>query len=258
MKQFVFCTLFLVWIPFHLLYAQEQNSCKVLVEAGEISIYPSQLCVLPNNGIYLLTSNELISLEENEASPIIRISEQIIPENILFTGTNVFAKNDTTIVSCGEKLTSLCVFDTNQFELFPRTDDNLFVVTKNDSISMIFSCDATNGKVEPFVKIAEDVIYVAGDTTQCILVTSSSIYSIQEKKVWTLLNYFEPIVTATITNYGLVFSSANNILLLNGQNNVALIAERGCRRLLSDVDKLYIYYEDGTVLSYSMDLLKSE
>lgn len=258
MKQFVFCTLFLAWIPFHLLYAQEQSLCKVLVEAGEISISPNQLCVLPNNGIYLLTGNELISLEENEASPIIRISEQIIPENILFTGTNVFAKNDTTIISCREKQTPLCVFDTNQFEMFPTTDDNLFVVTKNDSISMIFSCDAANGKVEPFIKIAEDVIYVAGDTSQCILVTSNSIYSIQEKRAWTLLNYFEPIVTATITSCGLVFSSANIILLLNGQNNVALIAERGCRRLLSNVDKLYIYYEDGTVLSYSMDLLKNE
>lgn len=258
MKQFVFCTLFLVWIPFHLLYAQEQNPCKVLVEAGEISISPNQLCVLPNNGIYLLTGNELISLEESEASPIIRISEQIIPEIILFTGTNVFAKNDTTIISCREKPTPLCVFDTNQFEMFPTTDDNMFVVTKKDSISMIFSCDAAKGKVDPFIKIAEDVIYVAGDTTQCILVTNDRIYNIQEKKAFPMLNYFEPIVTATITSCGLVFSSANNILLLNGQNNVALIAERGCRRLLSDIDKLYIYYEDGTVLSYSLDLLNSE
>ena len=148
------------------------KDCNPLVEAGEINISPNQLCVLPNNGLYLLTGNELISLEENEASPIIRISEQIIPENMLFTGTNVFAKNDTTIVSCSEKLTPLCVFDTNQFKMFSTTDDNLFVVTKNDSISMIFSCDAANGKVEPFIKIAENVIYVAGDTTQSILVTS--------------------------------------------------------------------------------------
>ena len=90
------------------------------------------------------------------------------------------------------------------------------------------------------------------------MVTSNKIYNIQKKKVLTLLNYNEPIETATITKYGLVFSTANNILLLNGQNNVSLISEKGCRLLLSDVDKLYLYYEDGTVLSYSMDLFKSD
>lgn len=228
---------------------------KTLVEVGEMDISSNQLCVFPNNGIFLLTGNELISLEENEKTPIVRIPKLIAPEDIVFTESNVYAKNDTTIVSCTPELKPIHAFDTNQFQILPTTDNNLFILSKLDSISMVFSCDVAIKNVMPFVKLSDDILFVAGDTTQCILVTPNHIYSVQEKKAWPMLDYFEPIVTATLTKSGLIFATENNILMLNGVNNVSLIAERGCRRLLSDVNTLYIYYDDGSLLSYDLNIL---
>lgn len=247
-----------IWIPLNSVYAQEEYLCRVLVEAGEINMLPNQLCIFPGNGIYLLTGNELICLEENEKIPLVRISKQLVPEDVVFTANNIYAKNDTTIVLCGSELVPICVFDTNQFQVFPTTDNNLFVLSKSDSISMLFYCDVINKKTEPFVKISDEVVFVAGDTSQSILVTRSHIYSVQEKQAYPMLDYYEPIVTATLTKYGLIFSTENSILLLNGVNNVALIAERGCKRLLSDENDLYIYYDDGTLLLYNLDLLNNK
>lgn len=239
----------------HLDYKQLLHTGKTIIDKDEITLSPNQLCVFPHNGVFLLTGNELISLEENEKMPIARFPKHIIPEEVIFIKDSVYVKNDTTIVSCGSEMVPMFAFDTNQFQMFPATDNNIFILSKRDSISMLFCCDIVSKEVKPFMKLSEDVVYIAGDTTQCILVAGNLIYNIQEKDVWTMLDYFDPIVTATLTKYGLIFATEKSILLLNGMNNVALIAERGCRRLLSDDNSLYIFYDDGTLLSYNLDLL---
>lgn len=238
--------------------AEDMDSCRVIIEASEIDIEPYQLCIVPNNGIFLLTGNELISLEDNEKMSILSIQSGLLPEEIVFTENDILVKNDTMIVSCGETLTPIITFNTNQFHLLPTTDNNVFVLSKTDSLYLLFFCDVVKKEVTPFIKFAGDIEYVVGDTARCLFISQNHVYSVLEKRVLPLLNFYEPIITATLTQYGLIFATENGIFFLESMNHVALIADKGCRRLLSDTNTLYIYYDDGTLFAYSLDLLRPE
>lgn len=226
---------------------------KSIVEPGEIDIVDNQLSVIPNHGIYLLLGNKMMSLEGNEEIPQVLIPKQLHPESILFTQNDVLACDDTTIVSCKSTPVTLFAFDTNQFKIMPATDDGVFVTTNIESDYAIYYCNLENKTMEPFMKLNEEVELIAGDTTLCVIVTKYNIYSYRERKAMPMLNYFEPIKTATITSHGIVFSTEKSILLLEGANRVSLIGDKGCKRLLSDNDTLYIFYDSGALVAYNMN-----
>lgn len=225
----------------------------VLVEAGELRINPEQLSVIPNHGIYLLTGKEMISLDGDEEIPLVHIPEQLYPESILFTEDDVLAQVDTAIISCKSKPSPIFAFDTNLFKMLPASDNSIFVTTRIDSISAIYHCDPIKRTIEPLIQLDEDIVLIAGDTTQCIIVTQYNIYAVQKRKALPLINYFEPIITATLTRQGIVFSTENAILLLDGVNSLSLIGDNGCRRLLSDNENLYIFFKDGSLVSYDLN-----
>lgn len=230
---------------------------KSLVEPGEIEFDSNQLSVIPNHGIYLLLGNEMMSIEGDEEISKVQIPKQLRPESILFTQNDVLACDDTTIVSCKSTPNTLFTFDTNQFKIMPATDDGVFVSTNvNSDYELIYYCNPEKRTMEPFMKLNEEVILIAGDTTLCVIVTKYNIYSFRERKALPLLNYFEPIKTATFTSHGIVFSTEKCILLLEGVNRVSLIGDKGCQRLLSDNDTLYIYYDNGALVAYNMNQIE--
>ena len=225
---------------------------QILAEPGEFHISSEQLCLIPDHGLFLLTGNELISIEGDEEISLVHIPSQLLPEDLIFTEDDVLACDDTTIVSCKSSPNVLFAFDTNQFHIWPTTDNNIFVTVKVDETFAIYHCDPIEKIIEPFIKLNEDVVLLAGDTAQCIIVTPSNIYLVKEKNTIRMLNYFEPIRTATLTKEGVVFSTGDKILLLEGINKVALLCQRSCKKLLSDSDTLYVYAEDGSLVSFKI------
>lgn len=246
---------FLAWIPFLSLFSQETEPCKVLVEAGEINISPDLLCVLPHNGIFLLIGNNLVNLDDEEKVSSVCIPDVSHPEDVVFTVNEIYVKDDVNIIACKDKTSVLFLFDTNNFNVLPSTDGNLFVVLKSDSISLLFLCDVEHKEVKPLKRVKDEIIYVSGSSKQYMVVTPHRVYNIQREEVFVLLDYFQSIVSATMTKKGLVFSTDSNILLLSHPNVVAVIGDRGCKRLLSDDNKLYILYDDGALLSYNLSLI---
>ena len=234
----------------------DMESCKVLIEKGELNISDQQLCIIPNNGIYLLTGDELISLEENEDMPLLHISGQLAPENILVTENDVLIKSDTTLFSCKSAPEPILVFDTNNYSVYPTTDGNLFILTELDSLSLVFAYNIQEDKIVPLGKLEENIVYVAGDTAQYLLVADNRIYSFQDGEGLVIYNHIELIETAVLSQEGLIISSNSGVYLLNGMNNTTLLSENSCRRILTDSNAFYLYYDDGTLLKYSLEDLK--
>ena len=222
----------------------------VLVAPDELNISPEQLCLIPNHGIFLLTGDELISLDGDDEIPQVHIPSDIHPECIIFTEDDVLACNDTTIVSCKSTPQVVFAFDTNQFQIWPTTDNNIYVTTRINDTTAIFFCNPRDRTIKPFIKLNEEVILIAGDTTQCLIATRNSIYLMQNKETTLMLKHFEPITSATLSKCGVVFSSDNKLFLLEGANRATLIGKGNCKKLLSDSEILYVYSDDGSLVSY--------
>ena len=232
------------------------ESCKVLIEKDELKISDRQLCIIPNNGLYLLTGDELISLEENENMPLLHITGQIAPEDIIVTENDVLIKNDTVLLSCKSEPKPILVLDSNDFTIYPATDGNIFILTELDTLSLVFAYNMRENELIPMGKVEGEINYIAGDSAQYLIVAERSIYGFQNNEGIRIYNHTELIRTATLTQKGLIFSSESGIFLLNGMNRVTKLSEKGCKRILSDTNTLYIYYGDGTLLAYNLELLK--
>ena len=242
-------------ISYNLNYDDEiLGDCTVLAEPGELHIDARQLSIIPDHGLYLLTGDWMISIDDDNEMPIINIPPQLHPESILFTEDDVLACNDTTIVSCKSSPTVLYAFDTNKFQIWPTNDNGIFVTIETDDGSAIFICNPQDKTIKPFLKLKGTIQLIAGDTVHSVIATNDNIYIWQEGTLIDMLHYSKPIVTATLTPQGVIFSDGTKIFLLEGENSITLLAKRNCEKLLSDGNTLYVYSKDGSIASYAISL----
>lgn len=234
--------------------AQNGNSFKdvrVVVQAGQLDIFNNPLCIVPTKGLYVAIGNSLISIDAYNDESEIGMNENVYIDDIVGTGTDLIIKQDTALLSFTNDCKPIVSFDTSSFKIFSSQDGNLFIVSKNDSISNLLFFDVKQKKIKPLSNFDEQVVYVSGDTLQCYVVTNSKIFLFKKNTGIKMLEYIEPIITATLTENGILFSTKNKILLLRSANTVNILADFGCRRLLSCVNSFYAEYDDGSIVWYN-------
>lgn len=233
--------------------AQTENSSedvRIVVQAGQLDIFNNPLCIVPTKGLYVAVGNSLISIDANDDESEIGMNEDVYIDDIVGTGTDLIIKQDTALLSFTNDCKPIVAFNTSSFKMFSSQDGNLFIASKSDSISNLLFFDAKQKKIKPLSIFDEQVVYVSGDTLQCYVVTDTKIFLFKKNTGIKLLEYTEPIITATLTENGILFSTKNKILLLHSAYRVNILAEFGCRRLLSYVNSFYAEYEDGSIVCY--------
>lgn len=255
MTQYRIITLFAVVLIFTThTKAQTEDSSKdvrVVVKAGQLDIFNNPLCIVPTKGLYVAVGNSLISIDAKDDESEIGMNEDVYIDDIVGTGTDLIIKQDTALLSFTNDCKPIVAFNTSSFKIFSSQDGNLFISSKNDSISNLLFFDVKQKKIKPLSKFDEQVVYVSGDTLQCYVVTDTKIFLFKKDTGIKLLEYIEPIITATSTENGILFSTKDKILLLRSANTVNILAEFGCRRLLSYVNSFYAEYDDGSIVWYS-------
>jgi hypothetical protein len=234
--------------------AQTENSSedvRIVVQAGQLDILNNPLCIVPMKGLYVAVGNSLISIDAKDDESEISMNDDVYIDDIVSTGTDLIIKQDTALLSFTNDCKPIVAFNTSSFKMFSSQDGNLFIASKNDSISNLLFFDAKQKKIKPLSNFGEQVMYVSGDTLQCYVVTETKIYLFKKNTGIKLLEYTEPIITATLTENGILFSTKNKLLLLRSANRVNILAEFGCRRLLSYVNSFYAEYEDGSIIWYN-------
>lgn len=234
--------------------AQTENSSKdvrVVVQAGQLDIFNNPLCIVPTKGLYVAIGNSLISIDAKDDESEIDMNEEVFIDDIVSVGTDLIIKQDTTLLSFNDDCKPIVAFNTSSFRMFSSLDGNLFVTSQSDSISNLLFFDVKQKKIKPLSNFDEQVVYVSGDTLQCYVITDTKIYLFRKNKGIKLLEYIEPIVTATLTENGILFSTKNQIVLLRSANKVNVLSEFGCRRLLSYLNSFYAEYDDGSIVWYS-------
>lgn len=234
--------------------AQSNNSsedARVIVSAGQLDIFNNPLCIVPTKGLYVAIGNTLISLDAKDNESEITLDNNVFIDNIVSIGSDLIIKQDTTLLSFADDCKPIATFDTSSFNLFSSLDGNLFIASRGDTISKLIFFDTKQKKIKPLSRFDEKVIYVSGDTLQCYVVTESKIYLFKGEKGAKLIEYIEPIVTATATDNGILFATKNKILLLRAANVVNVLAEFGCRRLISNLSSFYAEYDDGSIIWYN-------
>lgn len=255
MTQYRIITLFAA-VLFFTTYvkAQPENSSedvRVVAQVGQLDIFNNPLCIVPTKGLYVAVGNSLISLDAEDNESEIEMKKEVYIDDIVSTGTDLIIKQDTALLSFTNDCKPIVAFNTSSFEMFSSLDGNLFIVSKNDSISNLLFFDAKQKKIKPLSVFDEQVVYVSGDTLQCYVVTDTKIFLFKKNTGIKLLEYTEPIITATLTENGILFSTKNKILLLRSPNTVNVLAEFGCRRLLPYVNSFYAEYDDGSIVWYN-------
>ena len=234
--------------------AQTNNTAeyaRVIVSAGQLDISKNPLCIVPTKGLYVAIVNTLISIDAKDNDSEITLNENVSIDNIVSTGSDLIIKQDTALLSFADDCKPIATFDTSSFNLFSSLDGNLFIASHGDSISNLMFYDTKQKKVKPLSQFDEKVIFVSGDTLQCYVVTETKIYLFKGEKGIKLIEYVEPIVTAISTDNGILFATKNKILLLRAANVVNVLAEFGCRRLISNKSSFYAEYDDGSIVWYN-------
>ena len=234
--------------------AQTENASedvRIVVQAGQLDIFNNPLCIVPTKGLYVAVGNSLISIDAKDNESEIDMNGDVYIDDIVSTGTDLIIKQDTALLSFTDDCKPIVSFNTSSFKMFSSQDGNLFITSKSDLMSNLLFYDIKQKKIKPLSTFDEQVVYVSGDTLHCYVITDTKIYLFKDNRGVKLLEYTEPITTATLTDNGILFSTKNKILLLRSANSVNVLAEFGCRRLLPYMNSFYAEYDDGSIIWYN-------
>lgn len=224
-------------------------------EGQRESITPGQnigaVCVIPEKGLCWVKGKKLEKMDFNGSLPKITLPQPA--DAVVANGLQVFAKSGNMIYTCSPKLQKAFTFDSDNFLIFPSASKNFFyVVGFSGAKSKIYRCCPSNHTIEEVNYINEDIVYVCDTEEGLVVVTNEKVYKKSGEDWEKQLSFFEQINCATYTSKGLIIASDNYIALIVEQNRVIILAESGCKQLLSNDNILYIIDEEDNIFRFEL------
>ena len=234
-----------------MLYAQEADYGKILLSPGATNPDSTLVLTAPGKGVFtLIPGNELVSIENRQDIPPIIFPEGYTIDDAVFGNSGLFVKSGSSIYLCKDRMIHFFSFDTDLFKLGTTDDDNLFILGQNNTGGILNYLDCHNREITYLASFPEVIVSAFGNKDEVYVITESSIYLLFEKKAHKVFSCFDRIIAASYTEGGLYFGTKNNLFLFVEKDTIGLILERGCKQLATDQGKLYVYFDDGSLICY--------
>lgn len=225
--------------------AENSDSCKVILPANSITENDFLLTV-PQHGVFVIRDGQRMTSLEEKLSDI-TFSDPLDVTCAVSTPKGLYIKHQEGIYFCNDSTILVTAFDTDDFQMFPA-EDNMIISSMEESVALLFTYDFSRQSIMLLARFSEDIIYACEVNNEYIVVTDSHIYRLtKEGDLYILLEYFEPITSAIMSDYGLFFGTEHNILFLIDSDTFAIIDEQGCRQLLYDNNSLYVLSTNGSL-----------
>lgn len=253
-KVLPFVTIFL-WFPLQNIMAQETVSVtlNVVTNREEIDLSDVDLAAFPGIGPCMLAGDNLHFLVESDSVDGFYFQEGFMIDNVVWAGEEFVIKSENALYKFDNPERPLMVFDTRNFDIFPWDDRRIFLVSHQHDTSNVFMCNMKVRRTKRILTLAENVIYVTPLDKATMVVTSENIYIFHDTECRCYLHLWTPLRTAVMTDKGLLFATDNELCILTGEDQFALLLQANVKQILYDGIKTYIFMEQGDLLKLEFD-----
>ncbi|MBR6844430.1 MAG: hypothetical protein IKM79_04950 [Bacteroidales bacterium] len=176
------------------------------------------------------------------------LPESMMVDDFIWTDSTFIVRSGYAIYTLDRINEPLMVFDSYDYDIFPKDKNHLYIVSHQGDSSLLFLANLKVKRAKRLLKVGEEIVCVSALGESTIVVTSENIYLFKGKECTRCLNMWAPLRTAVMIDRGLVFATDNEICLLTGVDKFMLMFEAKTKKLLYDGLYLYIQLTEGDLV----------
>lgn len=212
----------------------------LLVSHEELEL--DSLCpfVLPQYGLVALSGDSLIMLKDGELRSIAWI-KGCESSYVVVCGDKLIGKNGKrlNVIQLSESK-KLLEFDTNQFSIFPKDENSIYVVCWYDDFSSIIRIDVDKREYSEIARLPLAVLAIAANEHMTLALVENDVYLIDnEGKPLKFFKSDEYVNDIVMSEEGLLVATDTHIFMAKNAKEHSVLIDEGAKRLWCDGKDIY-------------------
>lgn len=237
-------------------YSQESEFLSVITTKDELDLTDITLITIPTQGPFMLASNEVLSLVEDNATTAIAFPKDMFIEDMVWTGANFAIKSRHEVYMLNNVETPVFIFEEEDFQIFPWDTERVFIVYHDQCKDHVYWGSLKHKRVKRLISFGEKVVYITPIGNSTMIVTTDNIYLFTKEECIRYMNFWLPVRTAVMTSKGLFFATDQETCILTGVDSFTYLLDSGCQQLLYDNKYLYIVTKEFDLVKCNIEMLK--
>ncbi len=229
-------------------FSQNLDSIDLIISGKDLDLSNVELVTIPMHGPYMLAGNKLVALTEGNDIAEIVLPDSMMVDDFIWTDSTFIVKSGYAIYTLDKITEPLMVFDSYDYDIFPKDKKHLYIVSHQGDSSLLFLANMKVKRAKRLLTLGEEIVCVSALGEATMVVTRENIYLFKGKECTRCLNLWTPLRTAVMTRNGLVFATDNEICLLTDIDQFLLMFEAQAKKLLYDGHYLYIQLTEGDLV----------
>ncbi len=214
---------------------------RLLLSAEQCDIDTLPRFVIPNIGLAICFGDTLLSINKDMARRFTWASGHV--DHVVPCGNSMICKIGQKIVSYhGAKREELFTIDTPEYSLFPKDDEEFWVLAWYADISALYAVNPTKHTMNEVARLPEFIWKVEQSINATYVAIDTKIYQLQKDKKPTLLyNHDKRINDFILTTEGMLLALDDGLVLLSPDYTASAVSDHGILELWADGDDYYAF-----------------
>lgn len=214
---------------------------RLLLSAEQCDIDTLPRFVIPNIGLAVCFGDTLLSINKDMARRFTWTSGHV--DHVVPCGNSMICKIGQKIVSYhGAKREELFTIDTPEYSLFPKDNEEFWVLAWYADISALYAVNPTKHTMTEVARLPEFIWKVEQSINATYIAIDTKIYQLQKDKKPTLLyNHDKRINDFILTTEGMLLALDDGLVLLSPDYTASCVSDHGILELWADGDDYYAF-----------------
>lgn len=130
--------------------------------------------------------------------------------------------------------------DSDDFSIFPKDDNSIYLLCWKEEISSIFSIDVKSNTYREIVRIPQEINSIVSNSKNTFILTIYDIYTIDANYIpHKFFNSKEIINDIVMTKEGLIIATEEQMILIKDLKKQEIFIDVGAKHMWMDKNKLY-------------------
>lgn len=221
---------------------------EILLVGDTLDLKSFNISTLQYNGCVLFVDDSVYMLDGNGNDDSWYLPDSL--EQVVICGGRLFGKKKQQVVEIRGRYTStLCTFETENFQLGGGYDDKILVLSKTGDISVVLTLDLEKGVLDELARTGYNIRQVVAQGNNILALVDDCIMRIDGDPRLLYCNE-EQVNDICLTAEGLLIATQGKIAMLSPQSTLCNYSSKGASRLWYDNENVYAINSKNQLIKY--------
>lgn len=222
---------------------------EILLDDDTFDLQSLNISTLQYKGCVLLIEDSMFFLDGNDDDDSWYLPDTL--EQIVVCGARLFGKKANRVLEIsGQRATTMCTFETGDFQLVGGYGDKIIVLSKTGDLSVVLTIDPEKGTLDELARTSYNIRHVVAHGDNILALVDDCIMRIDGDPRLLYCNE-EHVYDICLTAEGLLVATQGKIAMLSPQSTLCDYSSEGALRLWYDNENVYAINSNNQLIKYT-------